>query len=146
MDDTVTKDWDILLGAELRDMSSIHQGGRRRLYFSTEFVKWILNGTKTATTRVDNFVFEDGDVEKVGDLKSGDVVDGVDDEERTFAVLEITKDPEKRTYESIDDQLAKIENFKNAKELKLVLKKFYKELKPESPLVVVYFRVRSSTV
>ena len=63
----------------------------RVLYFATDFVQWILEGKKRATTRVDGFVLEDGDIEVVGDLAPGDRVRALDDDERAFAVLEITQ-------------------------------------------------------
>ena len=50
------------------------------LCFATDFVEWILEGKKAATTRIDNFVLEDGTVESVGHFKPGDRVKAVDTE------------------------------------------------------------------
>ena len=112
----------------------------RVLYFSTQFVDWIRTGKKTATTRVDDFIFDDGTAEKVGDLRKGDEVRALSDEEEAFAVLSIEQ-VETRTYGSLDDKLAKIENFKNKKALCDALGQFYKDLKHDSQLVVVYFKL-----
>ena len=90
------------------------------------------------STRVDHFRFEDGTYGQVGDLRRGDQVRALDDEERPFAVLQVTN-VEKRTYGSIDDEIAQIENFRDAKALREALGEFYKDLKQESELVVVHF-------
>ena len=66
-----------------------------------DFVDWILEGTKTATTRIDNFVTEEGETEIVGDLQRGDLVRAVTPEGRSFAVLTITG-LEHRTLAELD--------------------------------------------
>ena len=127
--------------AEVKEQEKQNALPDRILYFSTQFVDWILTKKKRATTRVDNFKFEeDGTYEKVGDLRKGDKVRALDDEEKPFAVLTITK-VEKRSYGSLDDRLAQIENFKDKKALCDALAKFYKDLKHDSELVVIYFDV-----
>ena len=112
----------------------------KRLYFSTEFVDWILKGKKRATTRVKDFIDEDGDREIAGDLKKGDVVEAADDDDRVFAALEIESVRTLR-FDALDDDLARTENFDNAEHLQKVLLRFYKDLKNDSSLVVVHFHV-----
>eukprot|EP00939_MAST-03C_sp_MAST-3C-sp1_P001305 g1305.t1 len=111
---------------------------RRTLSFSNQFIEWIRSGKKIATTRVDNFVFEDGTVENVGSLRVGEIVDATDDDDRAFCALKIRR-VEHRTYGSLDDDLARIENFTDASELRKVLRHFYPGLEDESKLVIVYF-------
>merc|ERR1711959_321484 len=101
---------------------------------------WIHSGKKTATTRVEGFVFEDGDVQKVAHLRPGDHVRAVDDDENVFGVLEIVK-VEQRTLESLDDDLARAENFESAGQLKDVLTGFDPDLTADSELVVVHFKL-----
>ena len=115
-----------------------------RLYFSTEFVDWILKGKKRATTRVKNFVDEDGDREIAGDLVKGEIVEAADDEDRVFAILEVLSVQIMR-FDALDDDLARTENFENAVHLQNVLLRFYKFLKDDSPLVIVHFRVVSKS-
>lgn len=110
------------------------------IFFSNRFVEWICTGKKTATTRVDSFVFDDGDVEKVGHLKQGDLVRAVDDDNFMFAIIEIVN-VERRALKSLDNNLARIENFDDVSQLKEALGTFYSDLTEDSPLVVIYFNL-----
>ena len=77
----------------------------RPLCFAPDFEDWILQGKKTATTRVDHFVTPFGDTEIVGDLRRGEMVRAVTPDGRAFAVLSITN-VEHRTVAQLDDPLA----------------------------------------
>ena len=143
----------------------------RALCFAEDFVVWILDGRKAATTRVDNFVLEGGGLEVVGDLLPGERVravylasgdsstvtitgasrstgastgmgtgTGKGKTETCFAVLEITR-LESRTVRSVDDELARVENFESAAELNAALLRFYPVLTDGSELVVVHFKL-----
>merc|ERR1712150_357111 len=95
---------------------------------------------------------EDGTIETVGTLRVGEIVDATtttttdddDDDDhnehqKVFCVLQITQ-VEHRTFQSLDNDLAQMENFSNAIDLKQALRRFYKDLQDESILVVVYFQ------
>merc|ERR1712232_874083 len=110
------------------------------VFFSNQFVEWILTGKKTATTRIDGFVFDDGDVQRVGHLRPGDRVQAVDDDERCFGILEIV-DAERRSLKTLDDDLARAENFTSAEELREVLAGFTPGLAEDDPLVVLFFKL-----
>ena len=86
------------------------------MHFSNEFVDWILKGKKRATTRVKDFIDEDGDREIAGDLKRGDVVEAANDDDRVFATLAI-ESVETVRFDALDDDLARTENFDNAEHL-----------------------------
>lgn len=151
---------DNITSAETREESISCPGGAtdrgqeespsdRSLYFSTEFVDWILTGKKRATTRVDGHVSveEDGSTheEDVGDVREGTRLHALDDDERPFAVLRVTG-VERRTYGSLDDEVARIENFEDRKDLCDALGRFYKDLQHDSEVVVIYFELLQSLV
>jgi hypothetical protein len=61
-------------------------------------------------------------------------------DERAFAVLEIAH-LDLRTFSNLDDDLAQIENFATADELRLALRRFYPGLCGASEIVVVHFKL-----
>lgn len=143
MRDEIIKRYQIpsLLSKNLQQVSrSRHEKVTKTLSFSNDFVEWILSGKKRATTRVDKFPFEDGTCETAGELCDGDVVRALNDDEHAFATLKITR-VEKRTYGSMDDELARLENLDSGETLKKVLLRFYPKLSDDSPLLVLYFDV-----
>ena len=106
-----------------------------RLDFHSSLRDAVLNGSKTATTRL------------VGELDSNTDVDSLRPGMRaaatcqgeTFAELTILS-IEPVSYDAIDDALARAEDCAGAAELKSLLKSFYPRAKPTTAFLAIRFR------
>ena len=106
-----------------------------RLDFHSSLRDAVLDGRKTATTRL------------VGELDSNSDIDGLRPGMRaaatcqgeTFAELTILS-IEPVSYDAIDDKLARAEDCADAAELKSLLKSFYPRAKPTTAFLAIRFR------
>ena len=89
------------------------------MHFADEFVELILSGAKQATTRW----YPAGNTPRL--LQPGVLMNCLVGKKFTsiFAQARVTK-IEKRTFDSIDDALARVETYDSADELKAVLMRF----------------------
>ena len=99
-----------------------------RLNFDPSLVDIVLNGKKTATTRLRGEKDPNSDLDK---LKVGQKCRATTDGKNVFAILKI-KTIQDRPCAEIDDKLAAIENCKSPDALKKLLRKFYPDISENS--------------
>ena len=107
------------------------------IHFAEEFVDTIQDGKKKATTR-----WLQGERESFS-YAAGDIVNartGPFEDPEIFAQLEITI-VEERAFDDIDDELAAIETYKTAQELKDTLTRFYPSIRSGHHVTVIHFEV-----
>jgi len=113
-----------------------------RINFAPDLIDSIISGSKTATTRLadENDPDSDLDLISVGcKFSATSQFSEYSNDPVSFAELKILN-IELRTFKSIDQELALLENCSSPNELKTLLKKFYPDLNDNSMLKVIYFK------
>jgi hypothetical protein len=112
-----------------------------RINFAPDLIHSIISGLKTATTRLanENDPNSDLDLISVGSKFSAtSFLPGSTSGATSFAEFNVVK-IELRTFKSIDQALALLENCSSADELKTLLKRFYPDLTDSMLLKVIHF-------
>ena len=116
---------------------------RPRLNFVPDFIQSILSGSKTATTRIANEIDKNSDLDSItiGEQcwATSNVGHDVDDA-TPFARINILN-IELRTFGSIDQGLATLENCNSPNELRNLLRMFYPNLNDNTILKVIHFKI-----
>ena len=105
--------------------------------FAPEFRRPILDGTKTATTR---FLKVEPELRGIGvDQEVECTIAKIN----VFAKIRITQ-IENCRFDSIPDNIARIENYRNPKELQTVLIGFYPSISQSDELTIFHFELDST--
>lgn len=109
-----------------------------RLNFAPDLVESILLGTKTATTRLADECDPNSDLDQIVAGTKCIATTQQSNETYSFAKLNVNR-VELVKFEAIDISLARLENCSTSDELKLLIKRFYKDVEDNTMLKVIYF-------
>ena len=124
------------LGTQVTESCTTGCNGDLTLDFASEFVPLIWHGQKTATTRV---LIEEPALAALSVGSEVKATCASHGGSRVFATLLITA-IEDRTFNSLDDTLARLEHIDDSRGLQAVLRRFYPNVKSHDVVHVFYFR------